>query len=78
MDQIPPTFANIKEVSEVEELMSLFKNQTFDSLKLTIIHKTLKAARRTMANRVILNLTNTELFVVNTRKKRQVQHTGLQ
>ncbi len=39
--------------------MSLFRNQTLDSPKLTILHKTLKAARRAMADRVILNRTNT-------------------
>ena len=56
MGQIPPIPVNIKEVSEVEELMSLFRNQTLDSPKLTIIHMILKAARRAMADRVILNL----------------------
>ena len=76
--RIPSTPANIKEVSEVEELVSLFRNQTLDSPKLTIIHKTLKAARRAMADRVILNRTNTELLAANTRKKRQAQRTGLQ
>lgn len=76
--QIPPTPANIKKVSEVEELVSLFRNQTLDSPKLIILHKTLKAARRAMADRVILNRTNTELLAAHTRKKRRVQRTGLQ
>ena len=49
--------------------MSLFRNQTLDSSKLTIIHKTLKVARRAMADRVFLNHTNTELLAANTRKK---------
>ncbi len=76
--QIPPTPANIQEVSEIEELVSLFRNQTLDSPKFTILHKTLKAARRAMADRVILNRTNTELLEANTRKKRRAQRTGLQ
>ena len=63
--QIPLTPANIKKVSEVEELVSLFRNQTLDSPKLTIIHKILKTARRAMAHRVILNRINTELLAVN-------------
>ena len=76
--QIPHTPANIKEVIEVEELVSLFRNQTLDSPKLAILHRTLKAARRAMADRVVLNSTNTELFAANTRKKRRAQRTGLQ
>lgn len=58
--------------------MSLFRNQTVDSPKFTIIHKTLKAARRAMADKVILNRTNTELLAANTQKKRRAQRTGLQ
>ena len=61
--QIPPTLANIKDVSEVEELVSLFKNQTLDSPKLILLYKTLKAVRLAMADRIILNHTNTELLV---------------
>ena len=58
--------------------MSLFRNQTLNSPKLTIIYKTLKAARRAMADRVILNRTNTKLLTANMRKKRQAQRTSLQ
>ena len=76
--QIPPTPANVQEVPEVEELVSLFRNQTLDSPKLTILHKTLKAARLAMADRVVLNRTNTELLLANTQKKRRTQRTGLQ
>ena len=76
--RITHTPANIKEVTEVEELASLFRNQILDSPKLTILHKTLKAARRATADRVVLNRTNTELFAANTRKKRRAHRTGLQ
>ena len=78
IDQIPSTSTKIKKVGEIEELISLCRKQTFDSPKLTIIHKTLKAVRHAMANRVTLNCINTELVIANTRKKRQAQHTGLQ
>ena len=78
MGQLLLTPANIKEVNEVEKLMSLFRNQTLDSTKLTIIHKTLKVARPAMADRVISNHTNTELLAANTRKKQRAQRTGLQ
>ena len=65
-------------MEEVEELISLFRHQTLDSPKLTLLHKTLKAARLAMADRVVLNRTNTELFAANTRKKQRAQHTGIQ
>lgn len=52
---------------EIEELVSLFRHQTLDSPKLTILHRTLKAARLAMADRVVLSRTNTELLAANTR-----------
>lgn len=67
--QIPPTPGNIEQVSEIEELVSLFRHQTLDSPKLAILHKTLKAARLAMADRVVLSRTNTELLAANMRKK---------
>lgn len=51
--------------------MSLFKNQTLDLPRLTIIHKTLKAAGRAIANKIILNYTNMELLTANTPKNDQ-------
>lgn len=77
-DQIALTSANIIEVGEVEKLVSLFRNQTLDLPKLTIFHKTLKAARYIMADRVLLNYINTELLVANIQKKQWTQHIGLQ
>ncbi len=59
----------------IEELVSLFRDQTLDSPKLILLHKTLKAARLAMADRVILNRTNTELLAANTQKKRQAERT---
>ncbi len=67
--QIPPTTESDKQVSEAEELVSLFRHQTLNFLELTLLHKTLKAARLAIANRVVLNLTNTELLAANKRKK---------
>lgn len=59
----------MEEVSEVEELISIVWNQTFDSSKLRILHKTLKAAKLVIADRVILSRTNTELYTANMQKK---------
>ncbi len=67
----------MKQVTEIEELISLFRYQTLDSSKLTLLHKTFKAARFAIADRVILNHTNTDLLAANTRKKRQAQRTGI-
>lgn len=78
LGQIPPTPGNVEQVLEVEELVSLFRHQTLDSSKLTLLHKTLKAARLAMADRVVLNRTSTELLAANTRKKQRAQRTGLQ
>ena len=65
-------------MKEVEELVSLFRDQTLDSPKLTLLHKTLKAARLAMADRVVLNRTNTELLAANLRKKQRAKRTGIQ
>ena len=62
----------------MEELISLFCYQNLDFPKLTLLFKTLKAARLAMADRVVLNRTNTELFAANTRKKQRAQRTGIQ
>ena len=49
-----------------------------DSPKITLLHKTLKAARLAIAGIVILNLTNTELLAANTQKKQRAARTGIQ
>lgn len=64
--QMPQTPGNVEQVSEVEELISPFRHQTLNSPKLTLLHKTLKAARLAMADRTVLNCTNTELLAANT------------
>ena len=70
-ETIPQTFRNIEQVTEIEEFISLIQHQTLDLLKLTLLQKTLKAARLVMVDKVVLNRTNTELLVANTRKKRR-------
>ena len=64
--QIPLILGNIEQVSEVEELISLFRHQTLDFPKLTLLHKTLKAAKLAIADRIVLNCINTELLAANT------------
>ncbi len=75
---IPPTPGNIKQVTEVEALVSLFQDQTFDLPKLIFLHQTLKAARLAMADRVLLNRSNTKLLAANTQKEQRVERTGIQ
>ncbi len=67
----------MEQVTVIEELISLFRHQTLDSPKLTLLHKTLKVAILAMAYRFILNLKNKDLLAANTRKKRRAQHTGI-
>ncbi len=68
---IPPIPGNVKQVTEIEELISLFQLQTLNSPKLTILHKTLKAARLAITDRVVLSRTNTEFLAANTQKKQR-------
>ena len=75
---IPPTPGNIKQVTKVDELVLLFRDQTLDSPKLTLLQKTLKVARLAMADSVILNHTNTELLAANIQKKRRAERIGIQ
>ncbi len=56
----------------------MFQHQTLVLPKLTLLHKTLKAAGLAMADRVVLNYTNTELSAAYTQKKRQSQRTRIQ
>ena len=67
--QISSTPGNIEQVSDVEELILLFRYQTLDFPKLTLLQKTPQAARLAMTDRIVLNRTNTKLLVANTRKK---------
>ena len=68
---MPPTSGNVEHVTEIEELISLFQHQTLDSPKFTFLHKTLKATKLAIADRVVLKCTNTELLAANTQKKQQ-------
>ena len=56
---------DIKQVTEVEELILLFCNQKLDLLKLIFLPKTLKVARLIIADRISLNCINTKLFAAN-------------
>ena len=74
---IPTTPGNVEQVTEIEELISSFPHQTLHTPKLTLLHKTLKAAKLAMADRVVLNDTNMDFLAANTRKKRRAQQTGI-
>ncbi len=49
-----------------------------DLPKLTLLLKTLKAARLAMADRIVLNCTNTEFLAAKARKKQRAQCIGIQ
>lgn len=62
-------FGNIKQVTEIEELILLFQNQILNLPKLILLYKTFKAAWFIIANRIFLNRTNTELLAADIQKK---------
>ena len=62
--RFPPTPEQVKEIEEL-----VFHDQTLDSPKLTLLNKTLKAARLAIGDRIFLNCTNTELLAANLQKK---------
>lgn len=47
-------------------------------VKLILLYKTFKTARLAIADRTILNYTNTEFLMANTQKKRQIEYTEIQ
>lgn len=63
---------NIEQIIQIEELIALCQYQKFDSPKLTLFYKTLKAARLVMFNKIVLNRTNIDLLAAKTQKKWQV------
>lgn len=63
---IPPVPGNMEQVTEIEELISLFRHQILDSLKLTLLHKTLKVARLAIAEKIVSNHTIIDLLASNT------------
>ena len=75
---IPPTPENIDQVTEIEEFVSFFQDQTLDLPKLILLYKTFKAAILALTDWIIINLTNTELLAANTQKKQQVERTRIQ
>ena len=67
MRVISPTPGNVEQVTEMKELISLLQHHKILNLpKFTLLHKTFNVARFAMADRLILNHTNTELLAVNT------------
>ena len=74
---ISPIPGNVKQITTIVELISLFWYQLLDLPKLTLLYKTFKAIRLAMANKMVLNYTNMELLAVNIWKKRPVQQTEI-
>ena len=60
---VPPTPDNVEQVAKVEKFVSLFQHQMLDLPKLTLLYKTLKAARLAMANRVLKFNTTVKVLV---------------
>lgn len=65
ISQILFTLAKIQEVSEVENLVPIFKNKTLYLQKLIFFYKSWKTAKYAMVDRVILNYKNIKLRKAN-------------
>ena len=73
---VPQTPGNMDQVGQIDDLILQFCNQTLDSLKLALFSKLIKGAKLAMANRIILNTTNAELYEANVQKKKRAHRRG--
>ena len=62
----------------MNDLISQFRHQTLDTPKLALLFKLIREVKLAMADRVILNKTNTELYKANVQKKQQKNCMGKQ
>ena len=65
ISQIFFTSTNIKKMSKIEKLISVFRNQTFDSSKFITFFKIFKVVRHIIVDKIILNYTNTKLLIAH-------------
>ena len=63
------TPGNVDKITQIDDFISQFCNQTLDTLKLYLLFKIIKRAKLAMADRVILTETNAELYKTNIQKK---------
>ena len=75
---VPRTPANVDQVSQIDDLISQFHHQTLDTPKMALLSKLIRGAKLAMADRIILNETNTELYEANVQKKKRADRTGKQ
>ena len=73
---VPQTPGDIDQVGWIDELILQFCDQTLDTPKLALFSKLIKGAKLAMADRIILNTTNAELYKANVRKKNRDQRRG--
>lgn len=66
LTQIPPIPRNIEQMEQLAKLISFLYHQILNFPKLTLLHKTFKIANLAIADYVVLNRTNIELFAANT------------
>ena len=71
----PQMPANVDQVGHIDNFILQFRNQTLDTPKLVLLFKFIKGAKTAMADCIILNTTNAELYKANIRKKKRA-HRG--
>ena len=69
---VPQTPRNIDQVEQIDNLVLQFCNQILDTPKLALFLKLIKEAKLAIADQIILNTTNGELYKANIQKKRAV------
>ena len=65
------TPANVDQIGQIDEFVFQFRNQTLDTSKLVLLSKLIKEAKQAIADHIILNTTNAELYKANVWKKKQ-------
>ena len=69
---VPQTPRNIDQVRRINDLIVQFCNQTLDTPKLALFSKLIKGAKHAMADCIILNTTNAELYEASVQKKNEL------
>ena len=73
---VSQTPGNVGQVGQMDNLIVQFRNQTLDIPKLALFSKLIKGAKLAMADCIILNTTNAELYKANVQKKRWADRRG--
>lgn len=69
---VSQTPENVDQVGQMDDLIVQFCNQTLDTPKLALFSKFIKGVKLAMADCIILNTTNAELYEANVQKRNRL------